>query len=426
MLSKRFIGDEQSLMPLNKAQLEALNTFHKKLADNSLQYEAVNCLCGEDDAFTLACKDRYGIPLKTVICKKCGQVYSKERLDPPSSEIFYSSLYRELYVGKDVADERFFNKQHRRGNRIFSFLEPYRKKQHQNVLEIGCGAGGILYPFLVNGDSVFGIDLGERYLEFGRSLGLELACMSSHGLQETRPQHYDVIVLSHVLEHFSSIENELTSIQALLKEDGLLYIEVPGLFNLKESYDCDFLKYLQNAHNYHFNLATLKNTLAREGFTFIAGDESIRAVFKKGRVSTTNTENQYDSIKTFLELLEGERESLNNGLQQKKVDKHSERIVKLEEYINRKGAKSIALYGTGQHTSALLNDLKDDTKTCIDCILTPRLDSQVKSIDGIEVTTLECVKPDVIIISSDSFQESIARRLEYLKNQGTEIISLYE
>lgn len=426
MLSKRFRSDDISLMPLNKAQTEALNTFRQKLANNSLRYEAVQCLCGEDDSYTLAQKDRYGIPLNTVICKKCGQVYSKERLDPESSEIFYASLYRELYVGKEVADERFFNKQHRRGNRIFSFLEPYREKKHQHVLEIGCGAGGILYPFLRNGDSVLGIDLGERYLEFGRSLGLELACISSHTLKEERPKHFDVVILSHVLEHFSSIENELASIKMLLKDDGLLYIEVPGLFNLKESYDCDFLKYLQNAHNYHFNLATLKNTLKRAGFSLISGDESIRAVFKQSDHATKSVANEYGSINTFLTHLERERDSLAKTLHHKKLEKWSKLILTLEEYISRKSTEVIALYGTGQHTSTLLSSLNENIKAFIDCVLTPDSSFQDKTIEGIKVTTLDRVQPNVIIISSDSFQESIARRLEYLEKRGTEILSLYK
>lgn len=426
MLSERFRSDGISSMPLNEAQTEALTTFLKKLADNSLQYETVKCLCGADDPHKLAEKDRYGIPITTVICRQCGQVYSKERLDSRSSEIFYTSLYRELYVGKEVADERFFNKQHRRGNRIFSFLEPYRKKSHQHVLEIGCGAGGILFPFLKGGDSVLGIDLGERYLEFGRSFGLELACMSSHVLKEKQPQYYDVIILSHVLEHFSNIENELESIKTLLKDDGLLYIEVPGLFNLRDSYDCNFLKYLQNAHNYHFNLATLKSALERAGFILIKGDESVRAVFKQSRQTTISVENQYGSIKTFLKQLEDDREPLKNKLHHKKSDEKLRLISKLDEYLREKSTKTIALYGTGQHTLMLLEGLNASTKKYIDWILTPHSDSQEKQIEGIEVTTLDYTTPDIIIISSDSFQESIARRLEYLQKQGIEVLSLYE
>ena len=36
------------------------------------------------------------------------------------------------------------------------------------IVEIGCGAGGILQYFKDNGNEVYGVDLDSEYIEFGR------------------------------------------------------------------------------------------------------------------------------------------------------------------------------------------------------------------------------------------------------------------
>jgi len=37
------------------------------------------------------------------------------------------------------------------------------------IVEIGCGAGGILQYFKEKGNDVYGVDLGSEYIEFGRA-----------------------------------------------------------------------------------------------------------------------------------------------------------------------------------------------------------------------------------------------------------------
>jgi hypothetical protein len=41
------------------------------------------------------------------------------------------------------------------------------------------------------------------------------------------------------------------------------------------------MRYLQNAHLYHFTLGTLTDLLASEGFTLVKGDQEIGAFFQK-------------------------------------------------------------------------------------------------------------------------------------------------
>lgn len=50
--------------------------------------------------------DRYGINQQTVICKKCGLVYSSPRLTTESVRIFYESDdYRKIYEEKSLINK---------------------------------------------------------------------------------------------------------------------------------------------------------------------------------------------------------------------------------------------------------------------------------------------------------------------------------
>ena len=178
MLSDRFRNDGKAVLALNEIQLIAQAELKNKLEKSIYKTESVPCLCGSDEFEVLAKKDRYGLPLHTVICRQCGQLMSNPRLDNESNISFYKNEYRSLHVGAKQADEDFYNWQYRKGTNILSFTREYIKN-NARILEIGCGAGGIVGAFVDEGHVAIGIDLGPDYLHLGQQNGLDLLCMSS-------------------------------------------------------------------------------------------------------------------------------------------------------------------------------------------------------------------------------------------------------
>ncbi|MEI6613505.1 MAG: methyltransferase domain-containing protein, partial [Chrysiogenales bacterium] len=83
----------------------------------------------------------------------------------------------------------------------FMILAPIIKdKKHFEIMEFGCAAGWNLIPFFNEGYHVTGYDYSPSLVEFGRSRGLNLFTGS---FQEIIGE-YDVIILSHVIEHFTN------------------------------------------------------------------------------------------------------------------------------------------------------------------------------------------------------------------------------
>ncbi|MBO5368706.1 class I SAM-dependent methyltransferase [Methanocorpusculum sp.] len=277
--SKRLIESRKSILPLNKTQEESKNRLIEKLDSGEYQYEEYICECGSTakDFEVIAKRDRYGLPVETKICTNCGLLMTNPRMNQDSYNNFYSYEYRGLYGGNPDADEDFFQDQVKHGEAIIDYIKnnTYISKI-KTVLEIGCGAGGILYAFYKQGFDVTGVDLGDEYLNYGRKYGLNLHKGNSTQLI---PKKYDLIILSHVLEHFLDLKSELKTIAELLTDEGILYVEVPGIKAIKKNYRSDILLYLQNAHIRHFTLNTLNQTMMKYNFNLISGDEEIHSLF---------------------------------------------------------------------------------------------------------------------------------------------------
>ena len=222
---------------------------------------------------------------------------------------FYNVEYRKLYEGKEAAVADSFANEYRRGRGIFRFLRRRkllpRAAVKPKMLEVGCGAGGVVKYFAEREWVAKGLDLGREYVDFGMS---QHRLDVSVGTIRDVPSVWapDLVVYSHVLEHVLDLGRELREVHRVLPDDGLLWIEVPGVKSLGREYELDFLQYLQNAHTYHFTLTTLTNLLEKSDFELVAGTEDVRSVFRKAR-STSTPEIRRDYAQALRYLNRAER-----------------------------------------------------------------------------------------------------------------------
>lgn len=310
IISKRYINDGKSWYKLNDIQKKAKQSVEEKIINGEYKFEKHICECGagEESFVVLAEKDRYGLDVRTVICRNCGLLMTNPRMTQSSYNLFYDCEYRQLYMGIESAenlDDRFFEKKKATGREIMEFVESAQMSNIHNVLEIGCSAGGILESFKEKGYTVKGIDLGGEYVEYGKRRGLDLEQCSSTELLE-RNTKYDLIILNHVFEHFLDIQKELDTIRQLLNKDGALYVAVPGVFNINKptGYEGDFLSFLQNAHVYHFTLHSLQKVMARYGWEMIKGNETIQSLFCINSDVEVDKNNDYSIIMRKLKRME--------------------------------------------------------------------------------------------------------------------------
>lgn len=262
---------------LSLGQQSAIQQFRIAADEGVLRFSSNPCICGARDDLLMASRDRYGFALRTVICRRCGLMRSDPYLDEDSVPLFYDNYYRSIYVPETLQGEKLFWSEVEHGQRIIGFISAADLKIN-HVFEVGCGSGGILYAFQKNlGAKVIGCDLGSEYLSIGQQRGLELRQGNIEVLAGEVPA--DLIILSHVLEHFVDPIAQLKQLHSLLAPKGVIYVEVPGVFWLKKSYNQNIARYLQNAHVYHFTLQSLDYVMALAGFRCIQGNEKIQTLY---------------------------------------------------------------------------------------------------------------------------------------------------
>ena len=313
MLRKNYKYNGKSILELSELQNRMKKQIEMKIKQNLYQFEFVPCcICNKKNFINLSKKDRYGLYTSIVVCRICGLIQTNPRMNQASYYDFYKYEYRKLYSNREKPSDLFFFNLYKKGEGIYSYLlkNNLLKKSPADsyVLEIGCSSGGILKFFKDKGFNIKGIDVDEEYIQFGKNnynLDLEVGTLKDIKINLAP----DIIIYSHVLEHLLSLNEELILINNLISDGGVLYIELPGVKNLKNSYKNNFLRYLQNAHTYHFSLTSLTNLLKINGFHLIVGDEFIKGVFKKNKFDDSKVviKNDFKDVMNFLNKLENFR-----------------------------------------------------------------------------------------------------------------------
>lgn len=287
MLGKKYKNDGIPFLELNNLQIKMKKQIELKIKNGIYKFELKRCCIDNSNKFQpLSYKDRYGLYMPVGICSKCGLIQTNPRMTQKSYDEFYNLEYRKLYLGVEKAEKEYFQKRFKYGKSIFNFFKQNhtftKPLEDIFIFEVGCGTGGILYYFMRKGCRVQGIDIDKDYLEFGKNkYGLDLKVGTIKDIKfEVLP---DIVIYSHVLEHILNLKEEIAHLVKVLSENSFLFIEVPGVKNLKNTYNHNFLHYLQNAHTYHFTLSTLTNLFENRGFNLIYGTEEIRCIFKKSK-----------------------------------------------------------------------------------------------------------------------------------------------
>ncbi len=148
------------------------------------------------------------------------------------------------------------------------------------VLEIGCGEGGVLKSFLKKGCVVTGVDLSQSRLDVAAKLFKEeikdgkadFICGDIYDVGATLKSKFDLIILKDTIEHIFNQEKLMRFLKSILKENGKIFLGFPpwqmpfgGHQQVSEKKIFNLLPYIHLLPNpaYKFILKSLGN---RENF----------------------------------------------------------------------------------------------------------------------------------------------------------------
>ena len=262
-----------------------------------MNLERINCpICGKDNTEVLFKKGDLNLDITNVICKSCALVYINPR--PTSSEFLVwqgdSGKGSGHHSRADVpaALEKIEQTDDKIKNGVAQFLSNFTEPNFK-ILDIGCGFGTLLTIIKQKHPSttVSGIELNKNDVDTAKTLfGLDLFYGTLEKFyKEQSEQKYDLIILHHTFEHFADPLAELARIKDLLTSEGLLYIAVPNIMNMKKRPDIFF----QLGHAFSYSPASLAKILNHAGFKItafnllVAYPGGMECLAKKSSSSTT-------------------------------------------------------------------------------------------------------------------------------------------
>lgn len=305
-----FRNDGKSVVGVNTLQKRAVQALNESIQNGTLMLVKNHCLCGNshaDQDIVISEKDMYGIFWPIVICSKCGLIRSDLVFDDDSNDLFYRQYYRDIYTTKQKVSP-YFETQVARGRGFVELLSQNKLLSEINtVAEIGCGAGGILLPFSERGMHVSGYDLDEYFLEYGISQNLNL--IKGDFYKEVPDNSLDLVIASHVMEHFLSPIEELQKIISKVKAGKYLLVEVPGLFYQSDG-PLNPIMLFQNAHVFQdFSKDHLMVMFEKLGLEIVYGNERCTFICRKKQETLVNPGLIYDD--RFRELPNSNKQFLD-------------------------------------------------------------------------------------------------------------------
>ena len=200
------------------------------------------------------------------ICNECSHVYLSRLWSEQVYEEFYKSEYRKsVGFNKTYDEDLFFEDTKLRGAQIVSFVAQYLQKD-TNILEIGCGNGGILQAFREAGyNKVSGIEPNEKEARLAvDKYGLDVVNgMPDFG--KIPDKTFGCILIVASIDHFTHPREYLEIIRSKITDSGYIFIDghdVEAQMNLDK-----FIPKMD--HPSYFSGLTIRHLLNVSGYELI-------------------------------------------------------------------------------------------------------------------------------------------------------------
>ena len=205
-------------------------------------------------------------------CKECNLYINGDTKEEVLEKV--SNLYKEDYWNQRNSETSINSEytdtdsQGKRRNWISQFLYTKEHIAGNTILEIGVGAGQSILWFENEGFQVTGIEPDGRNVSMINRVLKRGRVVESSVEEFSSDEVFDVIWMSHVLEHLIEPGDFIKKIKNNLKKNGIFFIEVPN---------CEYEPMLKNSieknpHLFHFTKKALIKLVENAGYKIVSCD----------------------------------------------------------------------------------------------------------------------------------------------------------
>lgn len=336
-----------------------------------------------------------GVDLEIMQCSVCGLVQHSSPPVPYFRDVIRAAGY-SLEMGE------FRRKQ------FTEFLKKY-SLIGKKVIEIGCGRGEYLSLMKECGARTYGIE----HLPASVHACLQNDLNVEQNFIEDKTKKlgngpFDAFFCLNFLEHIPDINTFLQGIRNNLIDDGIGLVEVPNFeMILRENMFCEFM----TDHLYYFTNETLRTTLALNGFEVIESkdvwhDYILSAVVKKDPAFKTT---KLETKKVF--NYQPEELDLSS------FKKNQTQLQKeFSDYLSKFPPKSVAIWGAGHQSLAIMSLAKLDEKIKYVFDSAPFKQNKYTPATHIHIVSPQKIEEDLsiksVIVIGASYSDEIVRTLK--------------
>lgn len=234
------------------------------------------CLSPSSEWTLYAHRDRYCLPVRSMICKKCGLVFITPRMDAIQYATFYEKWYRKLvdaFNGREASDEYMVQVMEAQAKDAVRFLSEHMPSDFQikTMLDIGGSIGSFAKMVCdVTGASGHVIDPNKKEVQEAAKKGLTVSCNNFEFYSTSKT--FDLISMLRTVEHLDTIRGAFKKVKKLLNPGGLFLLDIVNhKFIVDMVKDKCFATKLD--HVYQLTSKTIGQYLDNGGFEIVANSE---------------------------------------------------------------------------------------------------------------------------------------------------------
>jgi len=202
-----------------------------------------------------------------VCCEQCGFVYADISATQADYDLFYAQ--HSIYQNDASSGGGEMPWDSERLTKTAQSIVRFIPDKEARILDIGCANGGLLKAFQRLGyKNLHGIDPSPACVANTRKCGI---VATSGYLTETLSNlgSFDVVCLSHVLEHVLDMDVAIRAIRAMVKPGGICYVETPDALRYAPFLKAPFQDF-NTEHINHFSTDALVLTFRlRSGWSVV-------------------------------------------------------------------------------------------------------------------------------------------------------------
>ena len=200
-------------------------------------------------------------------CRDCKIIFLSERPEKEEADKYYHQDYQPYAARYNYLTELFIKWRTLREIDVFKKLN----KNIKEVLEVGCSFGKYLKDLRDWGNfNVVGVEISQNMAQKGQeefNLEIKAGELLEYDFGSNR---FDLIIMSHVIEHLYNSQETLKEIFKILNPQGLFLIKTPNFETIERKiFNKYWIVYEAPRHVIIFSERTLSKLLEKSGFKIL-------------------------------------------------------------------------------------------------------------------------------------------------------------